>query len=131
MKKIFLWIIVLFSICFWNITYSVGCDPYDLASSCYTVDTIGLWLGWGEINNWGSAKDTVEIWLALIVNKLMIWFWVLSLFIMTVGWGYMIFAHGQDELLNKWKSIFSAWIISLTVALWAWIIMKIVISLLY
>ena len=95
------------------------------------IYTDNYWLWSDNIDTSGDAIETIEDWLEVIVEKLMIWFWVLALSIMTIGWGYMIFAHGQDELLNKWKSIFSAWIISLVVALWSWIIMKIVISLLY
>ena len=102
-----------------------------ICSTSYIIDTSEYWLWWEAINQWWTAKETVDNWLKLIVNKLLIAFWVLSLFIMTIGWWYMIFAHWQDELLNKWKSIFTAWLTSLIIALSAWIIMKIVISLLY
>lgn len=94
------------------------------------INTTNLWLSWDKIKM-ATSKATVENWLSIIVQKLMIAFWILSLFIMTVGWWYMIFAWWQDELLNKWKSIFSAWLIALLVALWSAIIMKLVIYLLY
>ena len=131
MKKIFLWFLITISLTLWNLSYSIDCNINDLASHCYEFNSTSYWMGSDNVNIYQDAEETIDDVLEVIVNKLMIWFWVLALFIMTVGWGYMIFAHGQDELLNKWKSIFSAWIISLLVALWSWIIMKIVISLLY
>ena len=137
MKKIIISLLSIFilSFSFWiNKSFSAEaqCSWADsLCSSDYMIDTQSLWLWWTEINTGWTAKDTIENWLEIIVNKLMIAFWVLTLFIMTIGWWYMIFAHGQDELLNKWKSIFNAWLIALIVALSSWIIMKFVISLLY
>ncbi len=108
-------------------------DPDSLLSPKFMINTAGLWI-WpknSELAKEATAKETVDSLLNVIVNALMIAFWVLALFIMTIGWGYMIFAAGQDELLNKWKSIFSAWLISLLIALWSWIIMKTIIFLLY
>lgn len=137
MKKLIILTLSAFFLIFFNginSTHSeeAQCEWQDsLCSSSYMFDTEQYWLWWSKIDKWWSAKDTINNWLSLIVNQLMIAFWVLSLFIMTVGWWYMIFAHGQDELLNKWKSIFSAWLIALFIALSSWIIIKIIISLLY
>jgi len=130
MKKIFLWIMILFCLFFWNISFLNTINAW-LKDSSFMIETWKLWLGWTEINTWWTAENTIEDWLEIIVNKMMIALWVLTLFIMTIGWWYMIFAHGQDDLLNKWKSIFTSWLIALVVALSSWIIMKIVISLLY
>lgn len=138
-KRIIIWIFILIFPFILNLNLTkaeestANCRWEDsLCSSSYMIDTWELWLWWGWwINKGWTAKETVDNALGLLVNKLMIAFWVLALFIMTVGWGYMIFAGWQDDLLNKWKSIFTAWIISLVIALSAWIIMKIVISLLY
>jgi len=94
------------------------------------IDTTNLWLAWNKIKA-ATSKATLENWLTTIVQKLLIAFWVLSLFIMTIGWWYMIFAAGQDELLNKWKSIFNSGLIALLVALGSGMIMKIIIYLLY
>ncbi len=135
MKKIIFWILVLIGLIFSNISYSgeeIDCSWDDsLCSSNYMLDLDWYWISPKQIDTSVNAKETIDEWLKLIVNRLMIGFWVLSLFIMTIGWWYMIFAHGQDELLNKWKSIFTSGIIALIVALWAWIIMKLVIYLLY
>lgn len=114
----------------WDLNWSEQASwEWNLASKDYMIDTNALWI-WSTLT-WSTAKETVENTLSTIVNKLMIAFWVLALFIMTIGWWYMIFAHWQDELLNKWKGIFIAWLTSLVVALWSWIIIKIVIFLLY
>jgi len=70
--------------------------------------------------SWTVLKNTEEkinflLW--TIIQKLMIALWVLSVLIMTVGGGYIIMYHGQDELLSKGKSIFMSGIIALVVAL--------------
>lgn len=112
---------------FWmikNISFAWLDDPN------YMIHTDNLWLWWSQLKKW-NAQETVNNSLKVIVTKLMVAFWVLSLLIMTVWWAYIIFSHGQDELLSKWKSIFNAWIIALVIALASWIIMKAVIYLLY
>ena len=78
-----------------------------------------------------DAGGTVNNVLVTILEKLIVVFGVFAIFIMTVGAGYMIIYHGQDEFLSKWKSIFMSWIIALVVALSAWVIVKIFTSLLY
>jgi hypothetical protein len=103
-----------------------------LCSSWYMIKTSELWLPSTFNKTWKKwAKDTVNNVLINTIQKLMIAFWVLSLLVMTIGWWYMIFAHGQDNLLSRWKGIFTAGLISIMIALSAWIIMKIVIYLLY
>jgi uncharacterized membrane protein (DUF373 family) len=103
-----------------------------LEQDTYMIKTSELWLPSTFNKKWKEwAKKTVNNVLETIITKLIIAFWILSLFIMTVGWWYMIFSHGQDELLNKWKGIFTAWLTSLIIALSSWIIIKIVIYLLY
>ena len=137
MKKIFLWILVIISIILWN-TSAVNSEAvctwldskWKLCSVDYEIDTTSLFWTTTNIKK-GTAKLTIEEFLKVTANKLLIAFWVLALFIMTIGWGYMIFAAGQDELLNKWKSIFNSGLIALLVALGSWIIMKLVIYLLY
>jgi hypothetical protein len=96
------------------------------------IDTESLWLPSTFSDKWSNtAETTTKNVLATIIKKLILAFWILSLLIMTIGWWYMIFSHGQDELLNKWKGIFTAWLTSLIIALGSWIIIKVVISLLY
>jgi len=129
-KKIFLLIFLLFmSISVLNSTIKISYSAW-IESKSYMIDTMGLWLWWKKIHEkW--AKETIDNWLQIFITKLMVALWVLSLFIMTIGWAYMITAHGKDEMLTKWKTIFTAWLISITVALLSWIIIKAIIFLVY
>ncbi len=58
-------------------------------------------------------------------------FGALAAFIMTIGAGYMIIYHGQDDLLSRGKTIFTSGIIALVVALSAGIIVRIFTYILY
>ena len=79
----------------------------------------------------GSSSDVIEDLWNTIITKLITAFWVLSLLVMTIGAWFMIIYHGQDELLTRWKSIFSYGLISLAVALSAWLLVNFVSYLLY
>ncbi len=78
-----------------------------------------------------TSDEVANYILEVILTNMIIWLWALSLLIMTIGWWYMIIYHWQDELLSKWKSIFLALIISLVVALSAWLIVNLVVYILY
>lgn len=102
----------------------------DITSSSFTVPVwtfspLGTWL----VEGWSSGN--VESLLARVLNALIVIFWVAAVFFMTLGAGYMIIYHGQDELLSKWKTIFTSGLIALVVALSAWLIVRLFIYLLY
>ncbi len=78
-----------------------------------------------------DSKATINTVLGTLIQKLMIALWIVSLLIMTIGAGYMILYHGEDEYLSKWKSIFTAGIISLLVALSSYYIVNLVVYILY
>ncbi len=78
-----------------------------------------------------KAGETVDNVLLRILEKLILMFGVLAALIMTIGAGYMIIYHGQDEFLSKGKSIFMSGIIALVVALSAGIIVKLFAYILY
>lgn len=80
---------------------------------------------------WAGAWETIDNVLLTILEKLIVVFGVLAVFIMTIGAWYMIIYHGQDEFLSKWKSIFMSGVIALAVALSAWVIVKLFAYLLY
>lgn len=80
---------------------------------------------------WSGSWETINNVLLTILEKLIMVFGVCAVFIMTVGGGYMIIYHGQDEFLSKWKSIFMSGIIAMAVALSAWVIVKLFAYLLY
>lgn len=75
---------------------------------------------------WWKTEETTIILLWVIIKNMIIVFWVLSLFVMTIGWGFMIFHAWEETLLTKWKVMLKYWIVSLALALASWIIVKIV-----
>jgi hypothetical protein len=78
-----------------------------------------------------ETSEVVNFVLGSIIQKLMIALWSLALIIMTIWAWYMILAHGQDELLSKWKSIFISGIISLIVALSSYYLVSFIRFILY
>lgn len=78
-----------------------------------------------------STSEVINKTLWTIIQRLMIGLGSMSLIIMTIGWGYMIIYHGQDELLSKWKYIFMSWIIALVVALSSYYIVSLLRYVLY
>ena len=82
---------------------------------------------WEEAANWWpSTENTVNMTLGLIIKNMIIVFWVLSLFVMTIGWGFMIFHAWEDSILTKWKLMLKYWIISLVLALASWVMVNVV-----
>ena len=78
-----------------------------------------------------NAKATINTTLWTFIQKLMIALWSLALLIMTIWAWYMIIYNWQDEILSKWKSIFTSGIISLLVALTWYYIINLIRFLLY
>ena len=103
-------------------------DCIDKAS--FMIET-SLFSDGGKGLKWESSKATINMVLWTLIQKLMIALWIISLLIMTIGAGYMILYHGEDEYLSKWKSIFIAGIISLIVALSSYYIVNLVAYILY
>ncbi|MCH8518767.1 hypothetical protein LAT59_03335 [Candidatus Gracilibacteria bacterium] len=86
-------------------------------------------LGTGLVS--GGSQANVDSLLARVLNALIVIFGVAAVFFMTIGAGYMIIYHGQDELLSKGKTIFTSGLIALVVALSAGLIVRLFIYLLY
>ncbi len=61
-----------------------------------------------------------------IIQKLMIWLGSVALLLMTIWAWFMILYHWEDSMLTKWKSIFSAGIISLVIALLSFYMVELV-----
>lgn len=127
MKKILISFFCIFLFIGWVFADNPSMGPYGdkPVESCSTSEGTGSFCspkfeinvstfspGWNKfVWKWISSFFTT------LIENLMIGLWVIALLIMTVGAGYMIFYHGQDEYLSKGKSIFMAGIISLIVAL--------------
>lgn len=114
-----------------TVTPASECNGADCINK--TSFTIDVWTfsPWNDALIESGSWATIKGFLSNIINKLIVAFWVLSLFFMTIGAGYMIIYHGQDELLSRWKSIFMAGLISLAVALSAGMMVNFVAYLLY
>ena len=133
MKKIFLSLCILVSL-FWPLSYlwAGAADEWsdNIKDANFFIDVEDITPG--SIKLIGSeAWETLDNVLLTVLEKLIVVFWVFAVFIMTIGAGYMIIYHGQDEFLSKWKSIFLSGIIALAVALSAWVIVKLFAFLLY
>lgn len=103
----------------------------DISKSDFTINVWDITPTWTDTLSWKTSAEAIDFTLETIITKLITAFWVLSLLVMTVGAWFMIIYHGQDELLTRWKSIFSYGLISLVVALSAWFLVKLVSYLLY
>lgn len=101
-----------------------------IKDSSFTIDVWVFSPGGTDLVE-GNTEDTVKGFLDTILGKLIMVFGVCSAFIMTIGAGYMIIYHGQDDFLSKWKSIFSAGLIALVIALSAGLIVRLFSYLLY
>ncbi len=138
LKKIIIWFIILLS-WFQFSTHSVSAEGCSwsgcISSTDFSIDTNNF-APWGS-NIWGtdikqnSTEGTMKVLLGVIIKNLIVIFWVLSLLVMTIGWGYMIFHAGEESLLSRWKSIFIYGLVSLAVALSAWLLVKLVSYILY
>jgi len=112
------------------------CDPEQwwswdcIDKKTFMFDTgSGFWIG--PNFRWSNTSEWANVLLGTIIQKLMVALGVLSVLIMTVGWGYIILYHGQDELLSKGKSIFMSWIIALVIALSSYMIVGLLRFILY
>ena len=85
------------------------------------VGNITPWYGKPEVSSWQGKI----IWILKdLIEKLMIALWVLALFMMTIGWWFMIISYWQEDLINRWKNIFTSWLIALVVALSSWLLVR-------
>lgn len=148
MRKIILFFILIISFLFnfWFVSAEISDSEVDnliddefckmnwdcLNKSSFTIDVSwDDWLMPNTLIEWETTWERVNFLLWIIIQKLMIALWVLSVFIMTVGWWYMIMNNWQDELLNKWKKIFMSGIIAMVIALSSYIIISLFRFILY
>lgn len=128
MKKILCICSLICAVLFANIYFTHATSNISSENFQISVGTISPW---GDTHvQWGT-EASVNSFLSTVIDKLIVAFGALSLLFMTIGAGYMIVYHGQDELLSRWKSIFVAGLISLAVALMAGMLVRFVAYLLY
>lgn len=90
----------------------------DISSRWFEVEVwkVTPWNNLG-ITSWTKTTEVLNMTLWNLIQKLMIGLWSVSLLIMTFWGWYMVIYHGQDELLSKWKWMFTSGIIALIVSL--------------
>ena len=129
-KKILILSLLFFSLAFYNISFAGEAETKTgITTTNFEIDVSAI-SPWMSIKKW-STSETINYALGTIIQTLMIGLGSLSLLIMTVGAWYMVLHNWQDELLNKWKSIFMSWIYSMIVALSSYYIIVIVRYILY
>ena len=101
----------------------------DITKSVFTISVNDITPGM-KVHG-GDIEENVNFALGTIIQKLMIGLGSLSILIMTVWAWYIVLHNGQDELLNKWKSIFMSWIYAMMVALSSYYLIVIVRYVLY
>ena len=87
-----------------------------ICSDKFEIDTKLFSPGGAGLNK-NSSEKTINWFMTVLIKKLMVALGSLALLIMVVWAWFMIFAMWKDENLNKWKTIFKAWLISLAIAL--------------
>jgi len=103
-----------------------------LCSAEFEIDTSAFSPAtWENFKNWSSWKRTIEWFLTTLIQKLMIALWSIALFVMIIWAWFMIFAMWKDDNLNKWKTIFKAWIIALVIALSSYMMVSLLKYILY
>lgn len=128
MRKLFFYLLPVFLV-FWMFFVT---DPVsaDITDASFEINVGDITPG-GTTLIGSNSEETVDNVLFTILEKILVVFWVCAAFIMTIGAGYMIIYHGQDEFLSKWKSIFTAGLIALVVALSSGLIVRLFSYLLY
>ena len=141
LKKLFLFFVLICYISFWNISFTYAITDqelhdFDCEYSWNCIEKDNFRINPNSISPWmdiqeNDTEKNVNYALGTIIQTLMIALWGLSILIMTIGAGYIIMHHWQDELLSKWKSIFMSWIFALVVALSSYYIVSILTYILY
>lgn len=128
LKKIVL-ILSLFIISIWSIYITNASDKVQEAD--FMIETKLLFWD-SKIDTWtATTEELINKTLWTIIQNLMIAMGSISLFIMTIWAWYMIFYNWQDDILSKWKSIFTWWVIALVVALTSYYMVAILRFVLY
>lgn len=106
----------------------------DLWKAEFEVDVDIFTPGWKKITGGGNSGNAIEdanFALGYIIEQLMLFIGWFSLLVMTIWAGYIIIHRGDDSSLSKWKEIFIAGALGLTVALLSYYMVSIVRYLIY
>lgn len=134
MKKIFTKLFLAFFIfawffSFWNISLASNRD--DISSSSFRIETKKFTPGGTLASDKKGLEARVNNWLIWVIQLLLIPLWAFAVLVMIIWSWYMILANGNDQMLNKWKSIFKWWIFSVAIALSSYLIVSLVAYIIY
>jgi hypothetical protein len=104
-------------------------DKNDLTDKSFEIN---VW----ELTPWlNPSQDTTEknvnFLLGTIIQKLMIVISSLSVLTMVIWWWFLVLHNWKDDILSKWKTIFTAGIIALVVSLSSYFLIVIIRSIIY
>ena len=133
MKKIFIYIVTSLSVFFSLVSIAWGFpwDKNDLTSPNFEIDTKIVVEEDNITIDWNSAVDNANFALGIIIQRLMLFIWGFALLVMTIWAWFMIIHRGDDATLSKWKEIFTAGIIGLTIALLSYYMVSILRFIIY
>lgn len=115
----------------WGSSTSCAWWEESLCSADFKINTSLFSPGWNNFKNKSTSKQTIDQFLTTLIQKLMIALWSIALFVMIIWSWFMIFAMWKDDNLNKWKTIFKAWIIALVIALSSYMMVSLLKYILY
>ncbi|MCD5380445.1 hypothetical protein LR004_00825 [Candidatus Gracilibacteria bacterium] len=137
LKKLIIGFLILISGFYLNVNYvsAEKCSGSGCISSTEFIVPISTFgngkIAGVDITNTNSTESTMSVLLGVIIKNLIVIFGVLSLLVMTIGGGYMIFHVGEESLLSRGKSIFMYGLVSLAIALSAGLIVQLITYILY
>ena len=110
---------------FFGVTVFALATETDLRSRDFILDVWKI-TPWNSTILWEgeTAVDGANNALTVIIQKLMVFIWGVALLVMSIGAWFMILHKWDDASLSKWKEIFIAWIIWLSVALFSYLIVS-------
>jgi len=129
LKKIILSICILIASFSYVNTHAADSSG-DLSSTDFTINVGSISPGGGDLVE-NDAETTINNTFERIIRTLIIAMGTISLLITIIGAWFMILYTGEDERLTKWKTIFSAWLVSLAVALLSWLMVQLISYLIY
>lgn len=120
LQKMKVFLLLLVGLCVLSFSCNLFADETSntgFTSTGFMIDT-GKFTIWNiEVSPDATAEQTLNQTLWTIIQKLMIGLWIVAFVVLVIGAGFMILAGWQDEYANRGKSIFTAGITALIVAL--------------
>lgn len=125
--KVFLILSLFSGLFFTNDTFS----SWKIDSPDFTVDLTSITpIGKGNFE-WTTLTSKTNDLLGQVINTLMVAIWVISLLVISVWAGYMIFYNWKEDFLTKWRSMIFTGFLALFIALSSFYIINLIRYILY